>query len=64
MQWFWRIDKGGVLPGYPVRLSRMWFGLPADFSHVDAAYESLAHEDISLRAAIHAIVAHPAFGQK
>ena len=28
-----------MLPGYPVRLSRMWFGLPTDFSHVDAAYE-------------------------
>ena len=36
----------------------------ADRPHVDAVYESIAEEDFSLRAAIHAIVAHPAFGRK
>ncbi|MEE2641353.1 MAG: DUF1592 domain-containing protein [Planctomycetota bacterium] len=36
----------------------------ADRPHVDAVYESIAQQEFSLRAAIHAIVAHPAFGQK
>ena len=36
----------------------------ADRPHVDAIYESIAEQDFSLRAAIHAIVAHPAFGQR
>lgn len=36
----------------------------ADRPHIDAVYESIAQEDYSLRAAIHAIVAHPAFGRK
>ena len=36
----------------------------ADRQHVDAVFDSIAEEDFSLRAAIHAIVAHPAFGQK
>jgi len=36
----------------------------ADRPHVDAVFESISQEDYSLRAAIHAIVAHPAFGRK
>lgn len=36
----------------------------ADRGHVDAVFESIAQEDFSLRAAIHAIIAHPAFGRK
>ncbi len=36
----------------------------ADRPHVDAVFESIAQENSSLRAAIHAIVAHPAFGRK
>ncbi|MCG6155869.1 DUF1592 domain-containing protein [Rubinisphaera margarita] len=36
----------------------------ADRPHVDAVFESIAQEDFSLRAAIHVIVAHPAFGRK
>ena len=36
----------------------------ADRPHVDAVFESIAQKDYSLRAAIHAIVAHPAFGRK
>ena len=36
----------------------------ADRPHVDAIYESIAEQDFALRAAIHAIVAHPAFGQR
>ena len=36
----------------------------ADRPHVDAIFESIAKKDFSLRAALHAIVAHPAFGQK
>ena len=36
----------------------------ADRPHVDAVFESIVQEDYSLRAAIHAIVAHPAFGRK
>ena len=36
----------------------------ADRPHIDAIYDSIAQENFSLRAAIHAIVAHPAFGRK
>ena len=36
----------------------------ADRSHLDAIYESIAQENFSLRAAIHAIVDDPSFGQK
>ena len=36
----------------------------ADRPHIDAVYVSIARENFSLRAAIHAIVAHPAFGRK
>ena len=36
----------------------------ADRPTVNAVFESIAEEDFSLRAAIHGIVAHPAFGQK
>ena len=36
----------------------------ADRVHVDEVFSSMAKEDFSLRAAIHAIVAHPAFGLK
>ena len=36
----------------------------ADRGHIDAVYEKITQEEFSLRAAIHAIVAHPAFGQK
>lgn len=36
----------------------------ADREQVDAVFESIVEQDYSLRAAIHAIVAHPAFGRK
>ena len=36
----------------------------ADRPHVDAVFDSIAEDEFSLRAAIHAIVAHPAFGRK
>ena len=36
----------------------------ADNPHIEQVYESIAQEDFSLRAAIHAIAAHPAFGKK
>ena len=36
----------------------------ADREHVDSVFESIAEENYSLRAAVHAIVAHPAFGLK
>lgn len=36
----------------------------ADRPHIDAIFSSIAQEDFSLRAAIHAIVAHPEFGRK
>ena len=36
----------------------------ADRPHVEKVYKSIAHKDFSLRAAIHAIVAHPEFGKK
>ena len=36
----------------------------ADRPHIDEVYTSVAQNDFSLRATIHAIVAHPAFGKK
>ena len=36
----------------------------ADRSHIEAILASIVKQDYSLRAAIHAIVAHPAFAQK
>ena len=36
----------------------------ADRGQVDAVFESIAEEEFSLRAAIHAIVTHPAFGRR
>lgn len=36
----------------------------ADRPHIDAIYKSIAQKDFSLRAAVHAIVAHQAFGLK
>lgn len=36
----------------------------ADRGYVDDVFKRIAEEDFSLRAAIHAIVAHPAFGRK
>ncbi len=36
----------------------------ADNPHIEQVYKSIAQEDFSLRAAIHAIAAHPAFGKK
>jgi len=36
----------------------------ADRPHLDDVFESISDQDFSLRAAIHAIVAHPSFGHK
>jgi len=55
------IDRQIVVIGYEANKVREAL---ADREHVDAVFESIAEEDFSLRAAIHAIVAHPAFGRK
>ena len=36
----------------------------ADRPHVDEVYDSIVEQEFSLRAAVHAIVAHPAFGRR
>ena len=36
----------------------------ADRLHVGAMFQSISEDEFSLRAAIHAIVEHPAFGRK
>ena len=39
LQWFWRRDETGVIPGYPVEFNRFWYGFPDTFNKVDAVYE-------------------------
>ena len=60
-------DKEHILKGIIGKLVSYAHGREvtmADRGHVDAIYESIAQEEYSLRAAIHAIVAHPEFGRK
>ncbi|MCR9198836.1 MAG: DUF1592 domain-containing protein [Planctomycetaceae bacterium] len=60
-------DKERILKGIIGKLVSYAHGREvtrADRGHVDAIFESVAKENFSLRAAIHAIVAHPAFGRK
>ena len=60
-------DKERILKGIIGKLISYAHGREvtrADRPHIDSVFESIAQEDFSLRAAIHAIVAHPAFGRK
>tara|TARA_R110002049_G_scaffold285698_4_gene467019 strand:- start:165937 stop:168237 length:2301 start_codon:yes stop_codon:yes gene_type:complete len=60
-------DKERILKGILGKLISYAHGREitlADRPHVEDVFESIAQEDFSLRAAIHAIVAHPAFGRK
>ena len=60
-------DKQQILKGIIGKLISYAHGREvtrADRPHVDAVFEAIAKEDFSLRAAIHAIVAHPEFGKK
>lgn len=60
-------DKERILKGIIGKLISYAHGREitrADRPHIDAIFESIAEENFSLRAAIHAIVAHPAFGRK
>lgn len=60
-------DKERILKGIIGKLISYAHGREvtrSDRPHVDAVFESIAQKDYSLRAAIHAIVAHPAFGRK
>lgn len=60
-------DKERILKGILGKLVSYAHGREvtrADRPHIDAVFESIAQEDFSLRAAIHAIVAHPAFSRK
>lgn len=60
-------DKERILKGVIGKLISYAHGREismADRPHIDAVFESIAQEDFSLRAAIHAIVAHPGFGRK
>ena len=60
-------DKERILKGIIGKLISYAHGRDvtrADRPHIDAVFASIAKEDYSLRAAIHAIVAHPAFGRK
>lgn len=60
-------DKEPILKGIIGKLISYAHGREvtrADRPHVDVVFESIAKKDFSLRAAIHAIVAHPAFGRK
>ncbi|MDE0863223.1 MAG: DUF1588 domain-containing protein, partial [Rubripirellula sp.] len=60
-------DKERILKGIIGKLISYAHGREVtrvDRPHVDAVFESIAQKDFSLRAAIHAIVAHPEFGRK
>lgn len=60
-------DKERILKGIIEKLISYAHGREVtrtDRPYVDAVYESIAQEDFSLRAAILAIVAHPAFGRR
>jgi len=60
-------DKERILKGILGKLVSYAHGREvtrADRPHLDAIFESIAPKDFSLRAAIHAIVAHPEFGRK
>ena len=60
-------DKERILKGIIGKLISYALGREvslADRGQIDAVYESIAEQNYSLRAAIHAIVSHPAFGQK
>jgi hypothetical protein len=60
-------DRERILKGIIAKLISYAHGhevTRADRPYVDAVFQSIAQEDFSLRAAVHAIVAHPAFGRK
>jgi len=60
-------DKAHILKGIIGKLVSYAHGREinlADRPHVDGVFKSIAQKDFSLRAAIHAIVAHPEFGRK
>ena len=60
-------DKERILKGIIGKLISYAHGREvtlADRLHIKTIYESIARQDFSLRAAIHAIVAHPEFGRK
>ncbi|KRT82150.1 Peptidase [Oryctes borbonicus] len=38
--YFWRIGDTGLLPGHPALITRMWYALPRNLTHVDAVYET------------------------
>ena len=60
-------DKERILKGIIGKLISYAHGREvtrADRPHVDAVFESIARKGFSLRAATHAIVAHPEFGRK
>ena len=60
-------DKERILKGILGKLISYAHGREvtrADRPQIEAVYESIAGENFSLRAAIHAIVAHPAFGRR
>ena len=39
LQYFWRVNKNRVLESAPFLISRFWYGLPDNITHVDAVYE-------------------------
>ena len=60
-------DKERILKGIIGKLISYAHGREvtlADRLHIEPIYESIAQKDFSLRATIHAIVAHPSFGKK
>ena len=60
-------DKERILKGMLEKLISYAHGREitrADRGHVDEVFSSMAEENFSLRAAVHAIVAHPEFGRK
>ncbi|CAG0897780.1 unnamed protein product, partial [Darwinula stevensoni] len=38
-KYFWRVGKDGLVQGEAIEITRFWYGLPNDLTHVDALYE-------------------------
>ena len=45
-QWFWRFNELGLMEMFPAKIKNFWYGLPQNFSNVDAVYENQMDQKI------------------
>lgn len=43
-RYLWRVNKDGVMNGYPHEITKMWRELPKDLTHIDSVYENKKKE--------------------